>query len=211
MPHLVLLGDSIFDNAAYTSGGAPVIAQVLKELPRGWSATLRAVDGATTDGVATQLSRLESEATHLVLGVGGNDALRHAGILEMRVKSSREAFLLLDDAVSDFAQRYARAVDACLETQLPLVLCTIYHGCFPEPEFQRAVRVALAPFNEVIVEQAIRHSLKVIDLRLICSDAADYANPIEPSSAGGAKIASAIVRALTTEAMPSHGAHIYRL
>lgn len=209
MPHVVLLGDSIFDNAAYTSGGPCVIEQVSERLPRGWLGTLRAVDGATTDDVPHQLSRLPRDATHLVLSVGGNDALGHAGILEMRVRSTREAFLLLDDAVTDFAGRYARMLNACLEPHLPLVLCTIYHGYFPEPEFQCAVRVALAAFNEAIVEQAVRHSLKVIDLRLICTEPDDYANPIEPSSAGGAKIAGAIVRAVTVEDLSSHGAHIF--
>jgi hypothetical protein len=31
----------------------------------------------------------------------------------------------------------------------------------------------------------------------VCSEPTDYANPIEPSSLGGAKIARAIVRALS--------------
>jgi lysophospholipase L1-like esterase len=208
MRNVVLLGDSIFDNAAYTSGGPAVIKQVVQQLPRGWSARLLAMDGATTDSVPHQLQRLAGDATHLVLSVGGNDALRHAGILEMRVNSTRDAFALLDEAVEDFSAQYARAVEACLQTGLPLVLCTIYHGHFPDRDFQRAARIALAPFNEVIIAQAIRQSLRVIDLRLICVDPADYANPIEPSSIGGAKIASAIVRAVTKEVSHPHGAYI---
>ena len=51
MNHLVLLGDSIFDNAAYTSGAPDVVHQVRQRLPPGWRATLRAVDGATTESV----------------------------------------------------------------------------------------------------------------------------------------------------------------
>jgi hypothetical protein len=90
------------------------------------------------------------------------------------------------------------------------VLCTIYHGHFPEVEYQRAVRIALAAFNEVIVEQAIRRNLNVIDLRLICSEPRDYANPIEPSSIGGAKIATAIVRAVTQSPAGRSGAFIYQ-
>ena len=77
MPHLVLIGDSIFDNAAYTRGGPDVVSQVRGLLPPGWEATLLAVDGSTTDHVAGQLGRLPSQATHLVLSVGGNDALAH--------------------------------------------------------------------------------------------------------------------------------------
>ena len=33
--HIVLLGDSIFDNGRYTSGGPDVIAQVCQLLPKG--------------------------------------------------------------------------------------------------------------------------------------------------------------------------------
>ena len=97
MPHVLLLGDSIFDNAPYTAGGPCVIEQLSEALPRGSSATLRAVDGATTDDVPRQLSRLPRDVTHLVLSVGGNDALRHAGILEMRVSSAREALVALTE------------------------------------------------------------------------------------------------------------------
>jgi len=81
---------------------------------------------------------------------------------------------------------------------LPLAICTIYHGCFPDKAFQRIASVALAAFNDVIVRVAIEQSLPVIDLRSICTDARDYANPIEPSSIGGEKIARVIVALVTS-------------
>src|SRR5467141_4000518 len=56
MPHLVLLGDSIFDNAHYTSGGPDVVSQVRNLLPLGWGASLLAVDGSTTVNIC-QLNR----------------------------------------------------------------------------------------------------------------------------------------------------------
>jgi len=48
MPHVVLLGDSIFDNARYTGGGPDVVSQVRNLLPVGWAASLLAVDGSMT-------------------------------------------------------------------------------------------------------------------------------------------------------------------
>ena len=81
MPHLALLGDSIFDNAAYTSGGPDVAAQVRKHLPPDWSVSLLAVDGAMTGNIPDQMQRLPKEATHLVLSVGGNNALAEASRL----------------------------------------------------------------------------------------------------------------------------------
>lgn len=93
MPHLVLLGDSIFDNASYTNGQPAVIDQVRARLPAGWKATLAAVDGSTTDDIADQLTGLPDDATHLVLSVGGNDAMLRADLLDTPVGvASRTVF-----------------------------------------------------------------------------------------------------------------------
>ena len=54
MPHLVLLGDSILDNAAYTNGGPDVVTQVRGLLPKPWKASLLAIDGSTTNDVPAQ-------------------------------------------------------------------------------------------------------------------------------------------------------------
>lgn len=51
-------------------------------------------------------------------------------------------------------------------------------------------------FNDAILRAAFELRLDVIDLRLVCSEQSDYANPIEPSGAGGKKIAAAIAAAL---------------
>jgi hypothetical protein len=83
-----------------------------------------------------------------------------------------------------------------LERQLPLAVCTIYNGNFPDAGFQRLASTALCIFNDPILRIAFEQRLTVIDLRLVCNEAADYANPIEPSSRGGSKIAGAIIRAL---------------
>jgi hypothetical protein len=46
MTHIVLLGDSVFDNAAYVAGGPHVLRQLRGILPAGWRATMNALDGA---------------------------------------------------------------------------------------------------------------------------------------------------------------------
>jgi hypothetical protein len=58
MPHIVLIGDSIFDNARYTAGQPDVISHARKLIPEGWRATLLAVDAATTNDNPSQLRRL---------------------------------------------------------------------------------------------------------------------------------------------------------
>ena len=52
MTHIVLLGDSIFDNQAYVGPGPDVVTQLKAALPAGGRATLSAVDGHTTREMA---------------------------------------------------------------------------------------------------------------------------------------------------------------
>jgi hypothetical protein len=197
MPHLVLLGDSIFDNAAYTGGGPDVVSQIRELLPTGWTASLLAIDGSTTDDVAEQVDRLPTDATHLVLSVGGNNALIQASVLESPASSTAQAVGFLADVALEFEKAYRSAVDACLRPGLPLIVCTVYNGCFPDPRYQRIVSTALMVFNDTILRVAIDHDLPVIDLRAVCANPEDYANPIEPSSVGGEKIARIMVALVT--------------
>jgi hypothetical protein len=208
MPHVVLLGDSIFDNAAYTGGKPDVIHQVRAALPSGWKATLLAVDGATTDGISSQLARMPADATHMVLSVGGNNALSQTGVLDMPVKSSAEALLALADVVHRFDIAYRQVVDACLRHRLPLTICTIYNGNFADANFQKRAAVALASWNDAIIRVGVEKQLTMIDLRQVCNQPEDFANPIEPSTIGGAKIAATIIRAVTTTSATHGGAII---
>ena len=207
--HLVLLGDSIFDNQRYTEGGPDVLAQVKQLLPAGWRASLLAVDGSTTQDVLAQVKRLPSDASHLVLSVGGNDALMNADVLRTVVKWSADVIDQLADIAQGFETDYRRAVGACHEVGLPLSICAIYNGCFPDKEYQRRISTALTIFNDVILRVAIDFGLSVIDLRLICDSDLDYANPIEPNSTGGAKIARSIVNLVTGTVAGDAGMRVF--
>ena len=209
MPHVVLLGDSIFDNAAYVSGGPDVIAQLQEALPTNWDAALLAVDGACVMDVYGQLAKVPGEATHLVLSIGGNDALGHADILERPARSSGEVLDQLAEIARNFERAYAALVKELKAKGLPLTLCTIYRGALPDPTMQRRASVALSIFNEAILNVAIREKLEVIDLRMVCSEPGDYANPIEPSVQGGQKIAKSIAMVVTAAADEKGGAMIF--
>ena len=191
MSHIVLLGDSIFDNGVYVPGQPDVVKQLRSALPSGWAATLCAVDGAVTRSVAGQLARIPSDATHLVVSVGGNDALGESHLLSSGARTVGEAVLLLAGAQERFARAYAEMLRSVLGMELPTAICTIYDTPTTAPN-HRVIRTALALFNDVITRAAFSEGLPLIDLRLICSQDADYANPIEPSVRGGAKIARAV-------------------
>jgi hypothetical protein len=202
LSHLVLLGDSIFDNAAYVAGGPDVVQQVRDRLPAGWQATLRAVDGSLIGDVAEQLGRLPLYASHLVVSVGGNDALGHAGVLEAKAKSVAEAVDRLATVREQFGRAYEAMLDWVLEHRLPTAVCTIYDSRIPEPR-KRLVVTALCLLNDCITRAAFARDLPLIDLRLVCDQDEDYANPIEPSVRGGEKIAAAIAGLMTQPILPA--------
>ena len=112
--NVVLLGDLIFDNKAYVGGGPDVIAQLGAMLPAGWTATLAARDGSTTSDIAGQLNTMPKDATHLVVSVGGNDALGEKGLIEEKAQSVAEVLDKLAKIKAAFAKSYAAMLDGVL-------------------------------------------------------------------------------------------------
>ena len=193
--HVVLLGDSTFDNAAYTHGQPDVATHLRKILPPGATATLLAVDGSTTADLEDQLQHLPGNATRAVVSIGGNDALLNADILNLPASSTLEVLHLLGARASRFEKDYRAAILGVVRRVPNVTVCSVYNGNLPDDQAPSA-RVALMVFNDAILRVAFALRLGVIDLRLVCADPSDYANPIEPSGSGGAKIARAIGHAL---------------
>jgi hypothetical protein len=196
MGHIILLGDSIFDNSRYVPGESAVIQHLERMLPNGWRATLLAVDGSETTTMSLQLGKIPRDASHLVLSVGGNDALGcSAVILHEPASSFREVLTRMEKIRSEFQRNYVSVLNRLISFGVPLVVCTIYDAI---PMLEPAELAGLCLFNDIILREAIRKRLAVIDLRLVCAEALDYAStsPIEPSVAGGGKIAQAICRAV---------------
>ena len=195
MKHIVLLGDSIFDNGVYVPGEAAVIDQLRASMPVDWKATLLAVDGHVIRDVAGQLERLPRDASDLVVSVGGNDALGQAHLIE-QVESIEELTSALAEIMPGFRREYAAMLDAVTQRKLHTTVCTIYRQCpFPDAKWRRLVPLAVDAFDDIIQQEAGRHDLPVIELREICTEAEDYSglSPIEPSSIGGMKIVQAII------------------
>jgi hypothetical protein len=155
MAHIVLLGDSIFDNRSYVRPGEPdVVRQLHARLPRSDRATLRAVDGATTAGVPAQLARIPGDTTHLVVSAGGNDALGRIDVLEASSRSIADTLMRLAEIGDAFRESYRAMLRAVLAAGRPTALCTIYDPRFPDPRLQRLAVTALTLFNDVVVRAA---------------------------------------------------------
>jgi hypothetical protein len=142
--------------------------------------------------VAGQLDRLPGDATHLVVSAGGNDALRAAGSLDRPARSVAEALGILGGVQEQFRAQYGSMLDAVLTLGRPTAICTIYDPRYPDASRRRVATTALSILNDVITREAFRRRLPLIDLRILCDEDADFANPIEPSERGGRKIAGAI-------------------
>ena len=190
MTHAVLLGDSVLDNGAYVGGGPDVVRQLRALLPGG-RATLLAVDGAVLADVPRQLAGLPQDATHLVVSAGGNDALLASGVLDGPARSVAEALDRLAAVQDRFRAAYRAMLDAVLARRRPTAVCTIYDPRYPDPARRRLAATALAVLNDVVTREAAARGVALLDLRVLCDDDADYANPIEPSVRGGEKIAAA--------------------
>ena len=209
MAHLVLLGDSIFDNASYVPGGLAMIEHLRRCLPSGWQATLLARDGSVADGVAAQFERLPTAATHLVISTGGNDALDHSAlILHESARSYAEVMNALAVIQASFRQSYRRMLQQALGRGLPTLVCTIYDAI---PGLEPSLAAGLSLFNDVILREAFRARLPVLDLRLVCTEAGDYSDisPIEPSTAGGRKIAEAIGRIVAGSELSMESSRVF--
>jgi hypothetical protein len=212
MAHVVLLGDSIFDNGAYVPGGPPVVRQLQQRLGSPWQATLLAVDGHVISDVARQLSHLPADASHLVVSAGGNDALQQSGILQEPARSAADVLLRLAAIQDRFRQEYVSMLEAVLEHDKPTVVCTIYDRVpFPDEPTRRVVFTALSVFNDCIIREAVAAGVVLLDLRLVCQDPGDYSSlsPIEPSVQGGGKIAESIAVILTRHNFALPGCTVY--
>lgn len=208
--NVVLLGDSTIDNGSYVRGGPDVAAQlkeVLEEFPLvgvDWSSSARnvkrlAVDGATTSTLERQLISVPENATHLVLSCGGNDALSQRYWADStKVESVSQALVHLYKMQQDFAASYAAVVNALRQKfpRHPLLLVIPYEPFYGSgiTDDLAIAKAGLSLFADVEVRTAAKHGCGLLDLRLVFDgpDGSDYANPIEPSVAGGLKLAGKI-------------------
>ena len=196
-PHtLVLLGDSILDNASYTRPEPDTTEHLQRLLAPHWSVTRLARDGAGMRDVPFQLSKLKENSTAAVLSIGGNDATVHIGVLDRRVSTAAEVLEELLNITQEFGRRYESVARAVAEHATRTVLCTIYEVQLRPARYARLARVPLALLNETIIRTGARLGLDVLELRSVCTEPSDFVMQIEPSPHGAAKIAKAIAALL---------------
>ena len=206
--HVILAGDSIFDNATYVPGEPCVTDQLRALVGDGSSVSMIAVDGDYVSDVWRQVRSLPDGATHIFVSAGGNDALRHAHKLGYDYLTSEDLFKEWADIQAEFRSEYQQMLDAVLELKLHTAICTVYDAV---PIVGAVEVTALSLFNDVITTEAIARGIPIIDLRRVCVDPEDYSpiSPIEPSCQGGGRIAAAIQQMLESHDFSARRTIIY--
>jgi len=209
MRHIVLVGDSIFDNASYVDVGHSVTDQLKAAVSDGCQVTMLAVDGDVVLNVIDQLQDLPEDTSHVFISCGGNDALAVAHVLSQPANNVGEVMDMFTDIKSDFEKRYQSMLTQVQSQVENITICSVHDSI---PGFEQSALTALSFFNEVILKEAFRINAALIDLRLICNEASDYSSvsPIEPSKQGGTKIVEQIIKVVENHNFDSGQSWIYK-
>jgi lysophospholipase L1-like esterase len=180
---IVLLGDSVFNNAAFVGEGKAVFEQ-LNELTNGKVVSL-AEDGATISELYLQLDSISDDLnrrdTAVIISAGGND------ILAKKIKS--------DDAKLEALFR--RWMDFLKALRVKLGSANIYvvNIYFPSNSKYKSYKLSIEKWNAMLSENSsvIGETYGIIDVNSVMTSAADFVYDIEPSELGSAKIAEKIL------------------
>ncbi|CAF1143387.1 unnamed protein product [Rotaria sordida] len=209
--HLILLGDSIFDNRSYVSRDQPAVIDQLKAKVKDfdWNATLLAVDGNVLSDVGNQIKHVPSDATHLFISIGGNNALSYMHHLNDSVKNVGEALIVLSKIKKKFEKDYVDMLTKVTKSKLPVTTCTIYNPRFDNSHQQTMCETGLSALNDIIITESTKLGIPVIDLKTIFNDPNDYANSIEPDVQGGMKIVENILYVVNNHRFDKNICSIY--
>jgi len=220
---IILLGDSIIDNKSYVSSRELDVTEHLKELCIGdLNSTVEnyAVDGDTMDDLERGQLGLNnlSDASHIVVSIGGNDLLNNISFLQTtselskimgkgamigkwgvkelnpsRNKVFEETYF---EIIEPFKKQYETIVANLSNHRANLLLCTVYEGDLVDSDefsdVNNSSKTMVSIFNDIVYRVANKYGADVLELRDIFVRPEDYANPIEPSHIGGRKLAEAI-------------------
>jgi len=192
MSTIVLLGDSSFNTVKFAPPGASILELLRARLPEGVKAVSRALDGNGILDVYSQANKLPSEASHLFVSVGLADAMKHEGIFFKKNINAVALFEQLFLIREGFRDKYEGMVRILLNLRLPLAISTLYAPAPPNPNMRQALSAGMTVFNDAILDVARKHGLPVLDMNALVRAPGDYADPMHPSAAAGARIAERI-------------------
>jgi hypothetical protein len=188
--HLVLLGDAL-QNIDLGKGQAE---STLVPRPRNpWKLTVLQPPEVLRQG---RVRAIPAEVSHIGICVDGGWAIETSGLLQGGAQTIREALDVLALAADEFENMFARLIAAATEAGVPTIVCTLVPARYVEPSQHRVAATALAIFNDRILRRSIAARLSIVELRLVCDEASDYASETLLSSTGVRKVANVARSAL---------------
>lgn len=182
---VILMGDSVLNNANYVSAGNSVYDYLKKKLNK---VINLAKDGATISDLYTQLDKipvdLNNTNTYIFISAGGND------ILNKRTELTTNEIRRLFDTYMDFLKALREKLGSTRINIINLYLPT-------NPRFQ-SYKTSIDQWNQLINQYSdkIGEMYNVVDLHSLLKTPEDFVYDIEPSESASNKIANLI--ALTT-------------
>ena len=205
--HIVLIGDGLGDLARLQRQEPGTLEGKLMPGRRDpWTLTVLLADQVVK---LSHEFNFPADATHIVISIEGNHAIRDSGLLAGKPDSMEEGLARLSYAADQFEDKVEALIRAAQETRLPTVICSMWPPRYPEPKHQRAAVAALGIFNSRILRCAVDARISLVDLRRVCSEQGDYADHIMLSRSGLQKAANVIWRALFEVSRRGPGTEVY--
>jgi len=191
--HVVLIGDSTLDNGRYLNvafGELSVEKQLAKRCAeRGWELTVLAQDGSLLEDVLIrQIPLIPAGATHLVLSASGNNLL---ALLNDMVRSRftlSSMYSSIWEGLRRVADLYRELISTLCDLGCHVAVCTVYRPNFNHMFFKSLATFSLSMHNARLTSISEEFDCSVIDLANLLEGPVDFANPLELSTRGGAKV-----------------------
>jgi hypothetical protein len=177
--NIVLLGDSVLNNAKYVAEGKSIVDILKSKLQNVYSF---AEDGATITDCFRQLDKVSSDfnksSTHLFISAGGNN------ILNQQVDPSE---------ISKLFDSYLHFIQS-VKAKLPSATFHLLNLYVPANPRYQSYRESVDQWNKLLQQNSDKVGLiyDVVDVNSLLTNSNDFVNGIEPSEEGGQKIATAI-------------------
>ena len=181
--HIVLLGDSIFQNNNYVPKSKSV-EYLLKEKLSIPSLVL-AQDNAIIYDIPKQYNsmplNLNAKTTNLYISIGGNDLLN---LYEHNNTNNSKLFNMVWEI---YKKTILMLIDS---TQCNIILTDIYF--ITDPNYNKYIPM-IKKWNSNLYQFADQHKLNVFKISKILTQPKDFTNSIEPSVIGGNKMVNSFI------------------
>lgn len=205
--HVVLIGDGLGDLARLQQKTLGALEGKLMPGRRDpWTLTVLLADHVVK---SSHEFNFPADATHIVISVEGNHAIRESGLLHGQAASMEEGLARLSLAADQFENKIEALIQVAQATRVPTVICNMWPPRYSEPTHQRAAVAALGIFNSRILHRAVEARISLVDLRRVCSEQQDYADHIMLSRAGLQKAANVIWHALFEVSRRGPGTEVF--